>query len=429
MRIAKVQVKTGIAMTRKTRPIAVVALCIGVSSPALAAKLPAIKATGENQVPACATPGRLGEYLKSRNSGLDPRFETIATEYMRHGEEYSIRWDYAFFQMIVETGNLSFKRGNGRWGDVKPGQNNFAGLGATGGGEPGESFKDITTGVRAHIEHVVMYSGEHLASPTAERTRKVQEWGVLTSWHKSHKSPITFTDLTRKWSPGDGSYSASIQSVADRFYEDFCNKPDPRPELVAEARKGRPGSETKVAAKEADKGERVSGAEIARRNIEEARAEGRARDSLGAGALAKAADAARTQPAEPNRSPAQPTVTVLNPPKGEEPAAAAPAAKAPAAKEKSATVQMASAAQAGKGAAGPAKCNVYTASYGGQKAVIIKAPSAEAVNYTVLDVNDGAEKRETDAYIAAYAKGGQAIGEFGSQEQALDKAFELCPEN
>jgi hypothetical protein len=46
----------------------------------------------------------------------------------------------------------------------------------------------------------------------------------------------------------------------------------------------------------------------------------------------------------------------------------------------------------------------------------------------VLDVNEGAEKREIEAYIAAYARGGQSIGEFGNQSLALDKAFELCPE-
>jgi len=46
----------------------------------------------------------------------------------------------------------------------------------------------------------------------------------------------------------------------------------------------------------------------------------------------------------------------------------------------------------------------------------------------VLDVNEGAEKREADAYINAYAKGGQSVGEFSSQAQALEKAFELCPE-
>ena len=29
---------------------------------------------------------------------------------------------------------------------------------------------------------------------------------------------------------------------------------------------------------------------------------------------------------------------------------------------------------------------------------------------------------------AAYAKGGQKVGEFSNPSQALDKAFELCPD-
>jgi len=48
--------------------------------------------------------------------------------------------------------------------------------------------------------------------------------------------------------------------------------------------------------------------------------------------------------------------------------------------------------------------------------------------YTVLDVNEGTEAREAEAYIAAYAPGGKQVGEFKSQASALDKAFELCPE-
>jgi hypothetical protein len=74
------------------------------------------------------------------------------------------------------------------------------------------------------------------------------------------------------------------------------------------------------------------------------------------------------------------------------------------------------------------RCRVWTASYGGQKALIIRSISDQVVNFTVLDVNDGSEQREADAFIAAYAKNGKIAGEFPSQAQALDKAFELCPE-
>ena len=71
---------------------------------------------------------------------------------------------------------------------------------------------------------------------------------------------------------------------------------------------------------------------------------------------------------------------------------------------------------------------MWTASYGGQKALIIKSVVDKVVNYTVLDVNEGAEKREAEAFISAYAKEGAVAGEYGNQSQALDKAFELCPE-
>jgi TPR repeat protein len=74
------------------------------------------------------------------------------------------------------------------------------------------------------------------------------------------------------------------------------------------------------------------------------------------------------------------------------------------------------------------KCRVWTASYGGQKATIIRSNADSAVNYTVLDLNKGREDAEAKAYIAAYAKGGRRIGDFASKSAAMDKAFKLCPE-
>jgi hypothetical protein len=73
-------------------------------------------------------------------------------------------------------------------------------------------------------------------------------------------------------------------------------------------------------------------------------------------------------------------------------------------------------------------CKVWTASYGGGHSVIIRARADSQDNYTVLDVNEGSEKREAEAYISAYAKGGETVGEFSNPSQALDKAFELCPD-
>lgn len=419
--------------------------------PAMAkADAPAIRTSDTNRVADCATPGRLMAYLKSRNEGLDPRFEKIAVEYMRHGEQLGLRWDYTFFQMMLETGNLSFRGDRGRRGDVKPSQHNFAGLGATGHGAPGESFPDVSTGVLAHLQHVMVYAGETVESPVAERTRKVQEWGILKNMQKRARGSVTFAHLATKWANG-GDYFSNIESIASRFRDSFCNRPDAHPEWVQEARGG--SAQPAAVAEAAKPSERISGADLARRAIAEGKAEGdERRQGLGATALA----------GSPKSVAATPSYSILNAPR-ETPAAetdtatAAPAAEAapveprpgkagkalPRQADKSPPFAVASAAaslvpaapskpQASAPAVGapaaPGKCRVWTASYGGQKALIIRVKTSSGTDFTVLDVNEGAERREAEAYISAYAKGGEVEAEFQSQAQALDKAFELCPE-
>jgi Mannosyl-glycoprotein endo-beta-N-acetylglucosaminidase len=450
----------GVSMMCHVRALSALALVSAVSAaalspPANAASLPAIKLSDANTVPACATPGRLSAFLEKRNSKLDERFGTIAADYMRIGEELKIRWDTAFFQMLLETGNLTFT------GDVSAKQNNFAGLGATGKHEPGESFPDVATGVKAHLEHLLMYSGEKLDNPVAERTRKVQEWAVLTSWQKTIEGPMTFTQLAKKWAPSTRSYSSDIGNVSDAFYDGLCKADDPKPEMMALAKpdeaasKAAPDKATKVAAAPAASDEgytppKISGADLARRANEEARTSGSyVRSNLGAGLLANLGEAAKSADAssdsvvnEPAKEMAktQPAVTILNAAKPEpETAEAAAVALPPAipAVETSGKVQLAALGSSAKTAVAPpaavtpppvSKCKVWTASYGGSRAVIIKASADAQDNYTVLDVNEGTETREADAYISAYAKGGKTVGEFTSTTQALDKAFELCPE-
>ena len=448
--------------------------------------LPDIMAGPGNAVPQCVTPGRLMQFLKQRNPHLDLRYDAIATQYMRFGEQLGVRWDYAFYQMVVETGALSYWRGN-RHGDVKPEQNNFAGLGATGGGERGESFKDIETGVRGHIEHILLYAGHPVASPVAERTRKVHEWGLLNAWQKSFKRPITYSDLATKWAPGNRSYVGMLETVAERFMADVCRTSDPRPQLVQEARALVAGGATASngapsGAPAADASTTPSvlalGKELMQRVFDPKTDPNQGRSALGAPPPGD----------EPPVSPAQTApYKVLNPPPAETQAQASPqappqasgatpaanatptksaaadtgapltrsvaadrsvetAAKAAVAPAKAGIGDKASArfAMAGTAAAAagkaktlpdtalpPAasqKCRVWTASYGGQKSIIIRSIVDQVVNFTVLDVNTGQETREAEAFIAAYAKNGKIAGEYSNQAQALDKAFELCPE-
>ena len=65
-----------------------------------------------------------------------------------------VNGDVLFAQVMLETNYLRF--GN----DVKPEQCNFGGLGATGNGNPGLSFSDVRTGIRAQVQHLKAY-GSH----------------------------------------------------------------------------------------------------------------------------------------------------------------------------------------------------------------------------------------------------------------------------
>ena len=88
------------------------------------------------------------QFLKKMN----PEALEIIPFYKLKGELLGLRWGYALAQMIKETGYLKFG------GDVLPVQNNFAGIGAVGGGAPGATFTTPEEGVLAHLEHVYAYA-------------------------------------------------------------------------------------------------------------------------------------------------------------------------------------------------------------------------------------------------------------------------------
>ncbi len=434
---------------------AALAICIGAwCSAAQANTTPAVLASAANQPYACATPGRLMAFAKRRNPALRKHFDKVAVDYMRHGIALNIRWDYAFFQMLLETASLKFT------GDVNWGQNNFAGLGATGGGVRGERFASVSDGVRAHLEHLLIYAGVKVDAPVAERTRKVQAWKILVPWQRSIRGPITFAHIGQKWAPGDRSYARDIRAIANDFLRSHCRQRDPRPDLVAAARATQhqraPAHATTSRSAAATSprsslGRRASlGARTVYRNGEVATST----TGVPAGATKSANAPATTKPFGANvnvlnratKSPA----SAQRVPNGSEPRAQGKPAKQakqakPANGQKVASAGSLAAKfatpwlnpatrqtqQPERPAAAPAspptKCRVWTASYGGQKAIIIKSADNSHINYTVLDVNPDRERQEAAAYIAAYAQGGKKIAEFKSQTLALDKAFKLCP--
>lgn len=183
---------------------------------------PPIRTGDSNRMPACVSPERLMAFLEDRNPGLDPKYRDIAKWYKQWGDTWRVRWDYAFFQMVIETNYLKYRRGNGRRGDVNENQNNFAGIGATGGGVAGNRFPDVKTGVLAQIQHLVAYSGERIVKPVAPRTELAQDSIVEQS--RRLKRPVTYSDLARRWA-ADRKYGKTIDFVAEQFFKGYCTGP------------------------------------------------------------------------------------------------------------------------------------------------------------------------------------------------------------
>ncbi len=528
---------------------------VATAPAALAATTPAILTTKSNTVPACVTPARLMQMLEKRNTTLLPKLKGIAVLYKKHGEELHLRWDYAFYQMLVETNYLKFYAPGGKPGDVSPGQNNFAGLGATGKRAPGESFASVDSGVLAHLHHVRLYSGDPVENPVAERTKLVTD--LILPWAQSLKRPVTFTDLTRKWAPVGHRYSDAIEGTADNFRKNFCSgaaadevatepAAEPVAEVVAEAVVA-PAPKLKAKAKvvliKPPVVEAAAEAAAVEPVVETPAAEVASVDApaaddevvLSGPALKKVAAIAAPakpvaaavedvapvlaaeEPAEPvgtakvktaaAKLPVDATVTAPSPDadlaaataklegldtaavetaavvaapeaiatetasanegdggavevtKEQVVATAKPVTKAVAAVVKTkvavkavAAVEpvvdatsdaVATADSSAEDATGnthlasmtaPANpaasknCKVFTASYGGGMSMLIQSPDGDRTKFTALTVNEAKADAQAKAFINVYAKGGQKIAQFGTQNEALTKAFELCPE-
>ena len=202
-----------------------------------AAGLPRIVASADNPVPKCVAPAALMDFVVERNAqrtpprAIDQRFANLAALYQRIGQCVArppeqcvaVRWDYAFFQMLIETNYLTFRRPNGVPAAVVPTDNNFAGVGATVSGRPGERFKDVATGVLAHLQHVLMYSTTRIPDPVAQRTRQVQD-DVQDAMRRLHR-PVTFADLAREWTGTDrNTYGAEMQKLSEKYAASYCHE-------------------------------------------------------------------------------------------------------------------------------------------------------------------------------------------------------------
>lgn len=109
--------------------------------------------------------------------------------------------DLAFAQMLLETSYLKFG------GQVKAGQNNFAGLGALDGGDRGLIFTSPRLGIRAQVQHLKYYATNLplAGTPINPRLGYVKRASAPTAWL-----------LAQAWA-SDPDYGKKLMAVMARM--------------------------------------------------------------------------------------------------------------------------------------------------------------------------------------------------------------------
>ena len=395
--------------------------------------LPDIRMSAANRVPACVTPERLMAFVITRNRQLAPKFAQIAATYRDQGERARVRWDYAFFQMVLETNYLMYRRGDGSSGDVGQAQNNFAGIGATGGGVAGDQYPDVRTGVLAHMQHLVAYSGERIEQPVAKRTREAQ--GDIIEVSRKLGRPVNFADLARRWAV-DRGYAKNIETVADLYRRNHCPEGvdavaipagfKPRTAFAAPNKLGAGAVAGNGPVPAPQPAIRVGGEDKVR-------------------TIWRRGDPVPPAPqlvtARPPAATVEPTVGDAAPVVRAEPVVLAEAVPHVEVVEDSkregfavsGVARFALAAEAGAAAGHlqmpavkPAPCRIYSASYGGTRTLLIQAKTVAETRLTAVTVSEAQGRGMTESYIADHAPGAVVLGDYASKDDALVAARGVC---
>jgi hypothetical protein len=142
-------------------------------------------------------------FLRNNNENALNQFGDIPKLYREEATLEGVNHDIAFCQMCLETGFLRFG------GDIKPQQNNFAGLGGISGGAEAASFSSARIGVRAHIQHLKAYASlEPLVQEEVDPRFRFVTRGVAPS----------VDQLSGRWS-ADLDYGTKIKALFKRLYE------------------------------------------------------------------------------------------------------------------------------------------------------------------------------------------------------------------
>jgi len=146
----------------------------------------------------------------------------IAPIYIQYGKLFNMRADIAWAQMCHETGFLEFT------GDVGPEQNNFVGIGATGGGVPGDSFATEELGIIAHYAHLAWYYYPDHINQYCSKQYDPRHFGDS---HIRYTGDTTLGFLNGRWAPG-ATYTDKIILYANEIIQGIDQTDIPPQETV-----------------------------------------------------------------------------------------------------------------------------------------------------------------------------------------------------
>jgi N-acetylmuramoyl-L-alanine amidase len=146
--------------------------------------------------------------------------------YRKAGEKWGVSWDVAIFQSCLETGFFWTKTTPK---DVKPAQNNFAGLGATGDGEHGDSFPSPEEGIEAQIQDLALRCDKNIAKEDMLSAYARKAYDTIANRHSKY-----WKDLAGTWAK-DPNYWTKIQSIMvehDKWAVDHAPHPDEKDSIT-----------------------------------------------------------------------------------------------------------------------------------------------------------------------------------------------------
>jgi len=153
-----------------------------------------------------ATQEQMIQFIRLRNPNpkINCSVEDLVRYYYEEGAVENIRADIALCQAIKETGTWNYG------GDVTPDQNNFCGLGTTGGGVKGGYFPTPQIGARAHIQHLLVYTSTR---PTKRKNVDPRYDHIVNNRRDVFGNVHTWVGLNGIWASPGHNYGQDILSL------------------------------------------------------------------------------------------------------------------------------------------------------------------------------------------------------------------------